>query len=106
MLLPGDFAAGVAIAERYLVNLTSMFLLTHSQTVKAVTGTCGHLQGLLDLYRSNGNRFLRVTVDQALKLPMMDESTWRHIVPEDPPKGRTITRAGELKLIRHFGGAV
>ncbi len=88
------------------MNLTSMFLLTHSQTVKSVTGTCSHLQGLLDLYRSNGNKFPRVTVDQALKLPMMDKSTWRYIVPEDPSKGRTITRAGELKLIRHFGGAV
>ena len=36
----------------------------------------------------------------------MDASTWRYIVPEDPAKGRTITRAGEQKLIRHFGGAV
>ena len=36
----------------------------------------------------------------------MDASTWRYIVPEDPPKGRTITLVGELKLIRHFGGAV
>ena len=36
----------------------------------------------------------------------MDASTWRYIVPEDPPKGRKITLVGELRLIRHFGGAV
>ena len=105
-LLPGDFATGVTIAERYIVNLTSMFLRDQSETVKAVTGNCGHLQGVLDLYRSNGNTFPQVTVDRALELPMMDASTWVYIVPEDPPKGRSITRAGELKLIQHFGGAV
>ena len=105
-LLPGDFATGVTIAERYIVNLTSMFLREKSETVKAVTGTCSHLQGVLGLYRSNENRFPQVTVDQALELPMMDASTWVYIVPEDPCKGRSITRAGELKLIQHFGGAV
>ena len=36
----------------------------------------------------------------------MDASTWHYLLPHDPSKGRTITRAGELKLIQHFGGAV
>lgn len=105
-LLPGNFAAGMTVAERYIVNLISTLVRTQSQTIKAVTGTCDHLQGLLDLYHSNDNRFPRVSIDHALELAIMDASTWRYIVPEDPSKGRTITRAGELKLIQHFGGAV
>ena len=105
-LLPGGFATGIAIAEIYIVNLTSVFLRDQPETVKAVTGTCGHLQSVLDFYRSNGNRFPQVTVDQALELPATDASTWVHIVPDYPPNGRSITRAEELELIQHFGGAV
>ena len=91
-LLPGGLWFCYTIAERYIVNLTSMVLCDQSETVEAVNGTYRYLQSVLDLYRSNGNRFPKVTVE-ALELPMIDASTWVYIVPKDPPKGRSITRA-------------
>ena len=96
----------MTVAEEYIVNIVSTFLRDHARIVRTAAGTCTHLQSLLNLYYSNGRKFPRITQDEAFKLPMMDASTWRYIIPDDPQKGRAITRAGELKLIQQFGGAV
>ena len=104
--LLGPFHRGMEVAELYITNLVSSLLQNHEETVKAVAGSTDHLLALLELYRSHGRKFPRITVDDALDLPMMDSSCWRFVVDSDPSKGRTVTRAGELKLIKHFGGAV
>ena len=77
-------AAGKAIRERYIVNVTSTFLHTESRTVKRMTGTCAQLQSLHDLYHSEGNSFLRVIIHQALKLRIIDASTWRFMLKFGP----------------------
>ncbi|KAK4182081.1 hypothetical protein QBC35DRAFT_479397 [Podospora australis] len=74
--------------------------------IQAVAGTTAHLKSLLELHRSSGGKFPRVTVDDALKLVVMNSNDWRYVVESDTSKGRTLTRDGELKLIQHFGGAV
>lgn len=96
----------MTVAEEYIIKIVSTFLRDQARIVTAAAGTCTHLQSLLDLYYSNSSKFPRIKQDEALKLSMMDASTWRYITPNDPKKGRAITRAGELKLIQHFGGAV
>lgn len=57
-------------------------------------------------YRSHGNTLPQITIDDALKLPVMDSTCWKAVVESDPTKGRALTRAGEVKLIEHFSGAV
>jgi hypothetical protein len=51
-------------------------------------------------------KFPQITLTDALRLPEMDSRTWKHVVPSDHSKDRIITRVGELRLIKQFGGAV
>ncbi|KAI9776605.1 MAG: hypothetical protein M1835_005470 [Candelina submexicana] len=81
-------------------------LATSTNSVRALAGGITHLQAFVDRCRRDDGQLPRITLDQALALPGMDESTWKFAVPSQPDKGRCITRAGELQLIKHFGGAV
>jgi len=57
-------------------------------------------------YQRHGESFPQITLTDALHLSETDSRTWKHVVPSDHSKGRIITRVGELRLIKHFGGAV
>jgi aspartyl/asparaginyl-tRNA synthetase len=57
-------------------------------------------------YQHHGESFPQITLTDALHLPEMDSRTWKHVVPSDHSKGRIITRLGELRFIKHFGGGV
>lgn len=104
--LQGGFSDGISVAERYIVNLVTGILQDHADTVREIAGSVTHLEALLELYRSHGGRFKQITLDEALTLLEMDCKTWKYVIPSDPDKGRTITRAGERELIKAFDGAV
>ncbi|KAF5019627.1 hypothetical protein F66182_8373 [Fusarium sp. NRRL 66182] len=104
--LLGPFSDGIKVAEGYVMRLVSALLEEHADAVESVAGTCDHLTSILELYRSHGGRFPSVSVDDALNLPGMNQDCWKYVIPSDASKGRALTRAGELKLIEHFGGAV
>lgn len=104
--LPGDFNKCISVAEQYLCSLITVLVEECADSVRAVAGGITHLQTFLDCCRSDHGQLPRITLDQALELPGMDDSTWKYAVSSQPDKGRCITRAGELQLIEHFGGAV
>jgi len=104
--LAGDFDEGISIAEQYLVSVISALLRDQSDTIEASAGTIEHLTGFLELYRRHDQKIPRITLEEALSLPEMDQTCWRYVVPDNKAHGRTITRAGEQNLIRHYGGAV
>ncbi|KAI9663920.1 MAG: hypothetical protein M1821_007411 [Bathelium mastoideum] len=104
--LLGAFAKGVSVAEAYIINLISSLLHEQNDLIRNSVGNTDHLKALLKLYSINGDSFPRISVDDAILLPNIDSSCWKYVIPSDPSKGRTFTRAGELKLIAHFGGAV
>ena len=47
-----------------------------------------------------------MTLDMAINHPQMKSTFWDYVLPENPQMGRSINRAGEMKLIEIFGGAV
>jgi L-asparaginase / beta-aspartyl-peptidase len=102
----GSFSVGISVAEKYIINLVSTFLRGYEEHILASAGTTDHLKTLLDQYRSNSGKFPQVTLNDALNPPEIHSGCWKYVVPSDPGKGRAITRAGELKLIEHFGGIV
>lgn len=104
--LLGPLPLGISVAERYIVNLVIVLLQDRKTTVKRTAGTVEHLESFLDHYCSNGRKLPQITLDKALNLSIIDESCWKYVVPSDPDKGRALNRAGEVKLIKHFGGAV
>ncbi|KAK2590536.1 hypothetical protein QQS21_011786 [Conoideocrella luteorostrata] len=104
--LLGPLSKGMGVAEAYVANLVSTLLQEHGGLIQDIAGSTDHLVALLELFRSHNNKFPQVTVDDALELPMMDSDCWQYAVASDPRKGRKITRSGELKLIKHFGGVV
>jgi len=104
--LAGDFDAGMSVAERHLVSVISALLRDQSDTIEASVGTIEHLTAYLELYRLHDQNLPRITLEEALSLPEMDQTCWEYVVPDHKAHGRTITRAGERKLIDHFGGAV
>lgn len=103
--LPGDFEKGVSVAERYITHLVSGFIRDHTELISQVAGSTDHLLALLQHYAFNGNSFPQISVDDALKLPTMDQDCWKYVTT-DPTQGRALTRRGELKLIEYFHGAV
>ncbi|KAF1957125.1 class II aaRS and biotin synthetase [Byssothecium circinans] len=90
--LAGDFDQGISVAER--------------DTIEASVGTTEHLTAFLELYQRHDQKLPRITLEEPLGLPEMDQTCWKYVVPDNKAHGRTITRAGEQKLIQHFGGAV
>ncbi|RWA08957.1 hypothetical protein EKO27_g6154 [Xylaria grammica] len=104
--LLGPFSEGIRVAETYVTNLVSTLLQDHKELVETVAGTTDHLVAFLEHHRSHDCKLSQITVDDALGLPIMDATCWKYILAPDPSRGRTITRAGELKLIEHFGGPV
>ncbi|WEW54613.1 hypothetical protein PRK78_000033 [Emydomyces testavorans] len=104
--LRGPLSLGISIAERYITTLISTLLSRHKNQVEKITGKVDHLAALLEYYHSHGDKFPQITVTDALTLSTMDNTCWKNVAPEHNRKQRTLTRAGELKLIEHFGGAV
>ncbi|KAM0563573.1 hypothetical protein ACHAPJ_001297 [Fusarium lateritium] len=104
--LTGSYSDGIKVAEDYILRIVSTLLHNHAGLVESVAGTCQHLISILELHRDHGGKFPSVSVDDALNLPNMTEDCWKYVIPSDPSKGRALTRAGELTLIEHFGGAV
>ncbi|KAI9651772.1 MAG: hypothetical protein M1829_002448 [Trizodia sp. TS-e1964] len=104
--LLGNFSEGISVAEKYIINLVLLLLQDHEEHILVSAGNTNHLKTLLDQYRSNNGKFPQITQNDALKLPIIDSGCWKYVVPSDPRKGRSITREGELKLIKYFGGAV
>lgn len=103
--LLGPFSTGIAVAENYILHLVSSLLQDYEHLVKSTAGSTDHLRALLQHYHTNGGKFPQVTLEDALSL-VPDSNCWKYVVPSDPSRGRAVTRAGELKLIEHFGGAV
>ncbi|KAF2796904.1 putative asparaginase like 1 [Melanomma pulvis-pyrius CBS 109.77] len=85
--LAGDFDDGISVAERYLVSVISSLLQDQSDTIKTLKPP-------------------RIMLEEALRLPEIDQTCWKYVVPDNKAHGRTITRTGEQKLIQHFDGAV
>lgn len=104
--LVGAFSRGVEVAERYIIGFVSILLQDFDELITRVVGAIDHLTALIDLYRFGGGKFPQITLDDALQLPFMDDGCWKHVLPDQPEKGRAITRAGERKLIEKLGGAV
>ena len=104
--LLGDFNEFISVAEQYLFSLVTILVEECSDSVQALAGGIAHLQAFLDRCRSDNGQLPRISLDQALELPGMDDSTWKYAIPSQPEKGRCITRAGEHQLIKHFGGAI
>lgn len=104
--LRGSFSEGISVAEQYIVKLVTVFLRDRKKTVERTVGTVEHLTSFLKHFRSNGHKLPQITLDEALNLSVMDNMCWKYVVPSDPGKGRVLTRTGEVKLIKYFGGAV
>ncbi|KAL9078332.1 MAG: hypothetical protein Q9157_002763 [Trypethelium eluteriae] len=104
--LIGDFQKGISVAEKYLVSVISAMTRDLCGPIQMPAGSIDHLDAFLELHRSNSGKLPQITVEEALSLPQMDHTCWKHAVQGDPKHGHCITRAGEVKLIEHFGGAV
>lgn len=104
--LLGSISQAIAVAENYIVQLVIAILRNCSTAVEACAGDTEHLERLLKYYNENDQRFPSISVDDALNLPSLDETCWKYVIPGTPASGRTVTRAGELKLMQYFGGPV
>ncbi|OXV07802.1 hypothetical protein Egran_04435 [Elaphomyces granulatus] len=104
--LLGTLDNGIEAAERFIIQMTETLLKKHSNEIVAYAGTIAHIQDVLRLWRFRGGGFPRISLDEALDLPEMTQEMWRYVVPEKPELGRSLTRKGELRLIRKFGGAL
>ncbi|KAF2189094.1 hypothetical protein K469DRAFT_684346 [Zopfia rhizophila CBS 207.26] len=87
--LIGDFSKGVSVAEKYIIHLVNVFLSDYERRIRAVAGG-----------------FPQITLDEALKLPEIDNTGWMYVVSSRLVMGRAIKRVGEQKFIAHFGGTV
>ncbi|KAJ3415921.1 hypothetical protein HDV05_003762 [Chytridiales sp. JEL 0842] len=116
--LLGDIDAAISTAERYIEHLTKAMLKDQSDTILSIAGTLDHVTDLLSLLDKQGGCFKRITVDDAIDLltanglqggkdlPEGVKIHWEFSVDGHPELGRKLTRAGEVWLIQHFGGAV
>ncbi|OCL12796.1 putative L-asparaginase [Glonium stellatum] len=104
--LPGSLDDGIAVAERYIIHMTVSLLEKHKNEILSFAGTTAHMEDILRMWRFRGGNFPRVSLDDALKLPEITQEMWRYVVPERPEFGKSLTRKGELVLIKRFGGAV
>lgn len=105
--LLGGLEDGIAVANRYVVDLTRSLLASCGREIEALAGSTAHMEDLLRLYRRHGDAFPIVTLDEALALPEIagDAASWSYAVDGHPQFGKTLTRKGEQALIRRFGGA-
>ena len=71
--LAGDFDEGISVAERYLVSVISLLLRDQSDIIKASVGIIEHLTVFLELYRQHNQNLPRITLEEALSLPKMDQ---------------------------------
>ncbi|TAQ88667.1 hypothetical protein B7494_g2992 [Chlorociboria aeruginascens] len=104
--LIGTYHQGISVAEQYITKLVSVFLHNHDNLVERTAGTTKHLVAFLEHLRANGNKLPQITVEDALRMSIMDHTCWKYVVPSDHAKGRALTRVGEVRLVEYFGGAV
>lgn len=104
--LRGPFSEGISVAERYIVDLVSTLLRDEEAVVISAAGSSAHLTELLQHYQSHGERFPQISLDDALGLPVIDSTCWKYVLADEPSRGRTLSRAGELKLVEYFHGPV
>ncbi|MEU4583284.1 asparagine synthetase A [Kitasatospora aureofaciens] len=99
--IPGDLDRVSEVVEEYLRSLCRTVLELCPGSVRATAGTTAHLEEVAS--RQGG--FDRMTFDEAAKLLGNDPRYIRH---ENEGSGawRTLTRAGERRLIEHCGGYV
>ncbi|PNP43201.1 hypothetical protein TGAMA5MH_05136 [Trichoderma gamsii] len=103
--LLGGLDSGMKVANDYVVSLTESLLREHADAIRAYAGSTSHLDSLIQLYKSNGNAFPTITLDEALALPEMTDDMWKYAVEGEPQFGRSLTRKGERMLIEKYGGA-
>ena len=106
--IPGSFDAGINIAERYIMTAASVLLERHEDLIRAAAGGISHITTLISHNKSNGERFARVTLADALALPEIAQTTetWKYVVDDDHSKGRVLTRLGERILLDELQGPV
>jgi beta-aspartyl-peptidase (threonine type) len=105
--LLGGMTDAIAVAEGYVMSLIKALLKEARDHIANITGTLGHLKSILANYGASGNGIPRITLAEALDLPVLDDnSCWKYIIESDPDKGRFLTREGERALMKHFKGPV
>lgn len=106
--LPGLLNDGIHAAERYIIAITHAILDKHADTIRAIAGSTSHCNNLLSLAEKADGKFPRITLSDALSLEEIISvpNTWKYALPDDPTKGRVLTRSGERALIEISGGAV
>ena len=93
----GDLDDVIKLVEDYLVHLTNHYLNDSKVSISKIAGDCMHLIILL-----NKVPFPRCTLEEAVIILENDSSFVRY----SEAGFRTLTRAGEQKLIQHFGSFV
>lgn len=111
--LRGSMDAGIEVAEHYITTVSSGLLEKHGDLIAKTAGNTEHVVQLLNFYQSNGQKFPRVSLDEALGLAEVQSTpgSWEYAVASqegkvDVTKGRKLTRIGERVLIKIFKGAV
>lgn len=106
--LPGLLNDGIHVAERYIIAITHAILDRHADTIRAIAGRTSHYSNLLSLAKKADSKFPRITLSDALPLEEIFgvPNTWKYALPDEPTKGRVLTRSGERTLIEKFGAAV
>lgn len=94
--IPGDLSDVIAVVEEYVNFLGRTALERLGETIKSIAGTTQHVEDFVA-----AKKFKQMTLDEAC--------SYLQDAPEfvrDEGRWKTLTRAGEQKLIRAFGPAV
>ncbi|MFN8074473.1 MAG: asparagine synthetase A [Kineosporiaceae bacterium] len=96
--IPGGIDDMMTLVEAYLRRLTADIADQCSQALATTAGDLGHIEAFL----AHDGAFPRVTLEEAIVLLEDDSALVRH----HPEGFRTLSRAGERRLIDLFGGVV
>ncbi|MEW1639854.1 amino acid--tRNA ligase-related protein [Streptomyces sp. NPDC093801] len=99
--IPGDLNRVTATVEEYMRALCRGVLDLCPDVVRATAGTTAHLEEVV----GQGAVFERMTFDEAAAFLGTDPH-YIQVEKQDGRQWRTLTRAGERRLIEHCGGYV
>jgi len=105
--LLGGLRAAMGVAEGYVSSICTQLLLNHEADIRKCAGSIDHVLNMVKLLEKP---LPSVKLEEAIQLfkelGCPESEVLEDVVEGDTESGKKLTRAGEQRLIQHYGGAV
>jgi L-asparaginase / beta-aspartyl-peptidase len=103
--LRGTLDDGIRVMEQFVFAVTQTIWGKSRQVIESIVEDTSHIQELLN-HSSSDTAFPRVTLEEAIRILSGTNGTWEFVLPDNPEKGKKLTRRGERALMEQYGGIV